>query len=232
VRRKIRNLRAVLWSFWELVVVFAPGHGGNLLRSRFYRRRLSGLGRDVVIDVGVQFVNPEHITIGDGCWIDKYALLMAGPPHEGERKLARRENPFFKYREGDLVIGRNCHIASHTVINAHGGVSIGDNTTIAAGAKVVSLSHHHRNLDDDSDRFPYRFGSRAPEEEQALISGPIVVGDNAGLATNSVMLPGSSIGNETWVGAASLVRDAIPPGCLAWGVPAKAMKLRGGVEDA
>ena len=171
-------------------------------------------------------MNPEYISIGDGCWIDKYAVLMAGPPHVGKRRVARRENPLFAHREGELVIDRNCHIASHTVINAHGGVSIGENTTVAAGAKVISLSHHHRNLDDDSDLFLYRFGSRAPEEEQALVSSPIVIGNNAGLASNAIMVPGSSIGDGSWVGAGSLVRDAIPPGYLAWGVPARPVKSR------
>jgi acetyltransferase-like isoleucine patch superfamily enzyme len=182
--------------------------------------------------IDVDSVNPEYITIGDGCWIDKYAVLMAGPPHEGERKIARRENTQFVHGEGELVIGRNCHIASHTVINAHGGVSIGENTTVAAGAKVISLSHHHRNLDDESDRFPYRFGSRAPHSEQALIASPVVIGDNAGLATNAIMMPGSAIGDESWVGAGSLVRGAIPAGYLAWGTPAKPMKRRGEGVDA
>jgi acetyltransferase-like isoleucine patch superfamily enzyme len=225
-RRKFANAVAVVRSIRELVVVFAPGPGGNLLRVRFYRRRLRALGDNVVIELGAQFVNPEYISIGDNCWIDKYVVLMAGPPSQGERKIARLENPLFKYAEGELVIERNCHIASHVVINAHGGVSIGENTTIAAGAKVISLSHHHRNLEDDSDTFLYRFGSRAPEEEQALISHPIVLGKNAGLGTNAVMVPGSSIGAGSWVGAASFVREAIPPGYLAWGVPAKPTRNR------
>ncbi len=226
MKRKLVNIWAISRSFYELLVVFAPGRGGNLLRNRHYRKRLGSLGRDVIIDVGVQFVNPEHIHIGDNCWIDKYALLLAGPPHAGRRKIARLPNPAFCYAEGELFIGRNCHIASHTVVNAHGGVSIGENTTVAAGAKVVSLSHHHCNIEDEGDVFPYRFGSRAPEEEQALISSPIVIGDNAALATNSVMVPGSSIGEGAWVGALSLVRGVIPAGYLAWGVPASPIRRR------
>ena len=224
--QKLRNLVAILPALRDMVIVFLPGHAGNLLRARYYRKRLRGLGRGVTIDVGVQFVNPEFITIGDGCWIDKYALLMAGPPYEGKRRLTRKPNPAFDYAEGELVIGKRCHIASHTVVNGHGGVSIGDNTTVAAGAKIVSLSHHYRNLSDELDRFMYRFGSRAPEEEQALLSSPVVLGQNAGLATNSVMLPGSSVGDDSWVGACSLVSGGIPAGYIAWGVPAKAMKRR------
>ena len=91
---------------------------------------------------------------------------------------------------------------------------------------MISLSHHHHNLDDPSDTFLYRFGTRAPEDEQALISAPVVIGDNAGLATNAVMVPGSSIGDGSWVGALSLVRDAIPRDQLAWGIPATPIRDR------
>jgi acetyltransferase-like isoleucine patch superfamily enzyme len=230
LRHKAQVLASLVRGLRDLVVVYLPGPAGGSLRVRYYKKRFRFLGKNVLIDVGAHFVNPEYMSIGDNCWIDKYVVLMAGPPVEGKRKIARRANADFHHREGDLVVGRNCHIASHVVINAHGGVSIGENSTVAAGAKVVSLSHHYRNLADPSDQFRYRFGSRAPEAEQALISSPVVIGENAALATNAVMLPGSSIGRDSWVGAGSLVRDAIQAGCIAWGTPAKPVKTRPGAR--
>ena len=59
-----------------------PGAVGDRLRRAYYRRRLLHLGKDVRIDVGVQIVHPEHVSIGDRVWIDKYAVLLAGPPRE------------------------------------------------------------------------------------------------------------------------------------------------------
>lgn len=220
----------------DLLVVYLPGSTGDHLRARHYRRRLRHLGVNVRIDVGVIIENPEFVTIGDNCWIDRYVLILAGPPREGLRKLARRPNERFHHSEGELVVGKNCHIASHVVINAHGGVSIGDDSTVAAGAKIVSLSHHPRNLADPSDTLLYKFGSRVPEAQQSLISSPIVLAEGAGLATNSVMLPGTSIGADSWVGAGSVVTRDIPPGCIAWGAPAKPTIDRlavpsGGTED-
>ncbi|MDQ2913770.1 MAG: acyltransferase [Chloroflexota bacterium] len=215
-----------------MVVVYLPGRVGNQLRFRYYRTRLRFLGSDVRIDAGAQLVNPEYISIGDNCWIDRYVLLIAGPPHEGNRKLARTENPMFKYTEGELVIGKNCHIASHVVINGHGGVSIGDDSTVAAGAKIVSLSHHYRNVLDPEDRHLYSFGSRVPGHDQFLLSSAVALDQNTALATNSIMLPGSSIGRYSWVGAGSVVTGHIPPGCVAWGIPAKPMKDRPGFREA
>jgi acetyltransferase-like isoleucine patch superfamily enzyme len=180
----------------------------------------------VIIDVGVQFVNPQYISIGDGSWIDKYVVLLAGPPTVGERKMTHKQNELFHHNEGDLVIGSQVHIAAHVLINGHGGVYVGDKSTAAAGSRIVSLSHHYRNLDDATDMFPYRFSSMAPQSEQALISGPIVMEENTALATNAVMLPGSSIGRNSWVGVGSLVVGSIPAGCIAVGVPAKRIKDR------
>jgi acetyltransferase-like isoleucine patch superfamily enzyme len=92
------------------------------------------------------------------------------------------------------------------------------------------LSHHHRNLDDPQDKFLYRFGSRVPEREQALLSSPVALEVNAALGTNAVMLPGSTIGRDAWVGAGAVVRDAIPDGCIAVGAPAVAVDSRPGYD--
>ena len=225
---RYRRLRGIASSLYELVVTSMPGPAGDDLRRRMWGRRVRHLGRNVRIGVGAQLVNPQYITLRDNCWIDRYAILLAGPPREGRRLITRLDRPHFHHGEGELVIGANCHIASHAVVNAHGGVLVGANTTIAAGAKVVSVSHHHSNPGDPQDDFPYRFGSRAPDEEQSLIAGPIVIGDNAALATNSVMAPGSSIGHNSWVGACSFVSGAIPDDTLAWGTPARPVRSRRG----
>ena len=214
----------------EGVVTWLPGESGRRLREHYWRGKLAYLGHDVRIDVGAQFVGPQHISIGDNCWIDRYAVLMAGPPRQGERKIARRDNPAYPGREGELLIGRDCHVAAHSLVNAHGGVSIGEGSTVAAGARIVSLSHHHRNLDDAADAFLYRFGSCVGDREQALISSPVVFEARTALGTNAVALPGTAVGKDAWVGAGSVVRGVIPAGCIAAGSPAAPVRMRPGYE--
>jgi maltose O-acetyltransferase len=233
VKKPLLALRYTVWGIeaaFAMIVCYLPGEAGTVLRRWYYKRRLGAMGARVVIDVGVQMVGAEHIFIGDDCWIDKFVLLLAGPPHEGQRVIARRANDAFRYREGQLVIGDKCHIASHAVVNAHGGVEIGNASGIAAGGKILSLSHHYRNTSDAADVFPYRFGPMVPESEQSLISGPVVIEANAALGTNSVVLPGSTIGTESWVGALSVVSGPIAPYCIATGCPARAVKLKPGHE--
>jgi acetyltransferase-like isoleucine patch superfamily enzyme len=219
----VRLFKTLLFEFaWLLLfpVQYVPGAIGNRLRRLVWRAFLGGMGKRVEIDVGVQIVNPRFIFIGDDTWIDKYAVLIAGPPHEGKRDISRKPNLEFPAKEGELHIGRRCHIAPHALIQAHGGVWIGDELTIASGARVYSMSHHYRPLHAPQTKY-YRFSSRAKEEEQALIVSPVVIHSGAAVGLNSVVLPGSTIGENSWVGANSCVRGVIPPNSAATGTPAK-----------
>lgn len=230
MRRALNRAREVCNDLllWPLTTM--PGRTGNSLRRAYYKRRLASMGSGVTIDVGAQLINPEYISLGDRCWIDKYTVLLAGPAREGERRLTYRDPQSSDARRGYLDVGENCHIASHCVLNGHGGLSIGNNSTLAAGSVVLSLSHHHRNLNDPEDKFLYRFGSQVPDDEQALISGQVRIEDNAAVGTNSVVLPGSRIGQNSWVGACSLVRGEIPENVIAAGSPAKPIGPRYGAE--
>jgi acetyltransferase-like isoleucine patch superfamily enzyme len=209
-----------------MAVTWLPGPIGQRWRQRYWGRRLGFLGRGVRIEAGVQFIGPRHIFISDDCWIDRFAILMAGPPSRGERRVARREKAGRPVPEGQLRIAERCHIAPHAILNGHGGVTIGRDTTVAAASQLISLSHHYRNIDDDDDDRAYNFGSRVPPGEQALISAPVILEDCTALGANSVMLPGTVIGRGSWVGAGSVVRRDIPPWTIAAGVPAVVIKPR------
>lgn len=204
-------------------IQYVPGAIGSRMRSLVWRFFLGRLGKHVKIDVGVQFVNPAHIFVGDDTWIDKYTVLIAGPPHEGKRVVCRKPNLDFSAQEGELHIGAKCHIAPHALIQAHGGVWIGDELTIASGTRIYSMSHHYRPLDGPQTKF-YRFSTYAPEEDQVVIISPVVIKTGAAVGLNSVVLPGSVIGENSWIGANSLVQGVIPPNSIASGVPAKLIR--------
>ena len=181
----------------------------------------------MTIDVGVQIVGAGHVSIGDNTWIDKYVILLAGPLREGRRKVHRRPNPHYQGQEGELVIGRNCHIAPYVLLQAHGGLWLGDDVGVAAGSKIYSLSHHHRNLEEPADTREYVFTPCGLEEDQALIASPVVVGSRAAVALDVCILPGSTVGRGSWVGAKSLVSGEVPPGVIAAGVPVRVIRSRG-----
>ena len=204
-------------------VQYVPGAAGDRLRRLVWRFFLGGMGKRVHIDVGVQFVNPRFIFVGDDTWIDKYVVLVAGPPHEGKRVIRRKPNLEFPAKEGELHIGSRCHIAPDCLIQAHGGVWIGNELGIASGSRIYSMSHHYRPLDQPHRKF-YRFTPCAKEEDQSLIVSPVVIQSGAAVGLNCVVLPGSTIGENSWVGTNSLVQGVIPPNSIASGVPAKVVR--------
>ncbi len=48
---------------WKMFISYLPGAIGFKLRYRFWKNRLKFLGKNVKIDVGVYFQNPQFISI-------------------------------------------------------------------------------------------------------------------------------------------------------------------------
>ena len=53
---------------------------------------------------------------------------------------------------------------------------------------------------------------------------PIYIGENVWIASNVTVLPGVHIGNNSVVGAGSLVNKDIPANVVAWGNPVKIVR--------
>src|SRR5262245_3615961 len=119
----------------EWAIISYPGGVGRRLRAAYWRRRLGGMGARCNIDVGVIIQSPENVFLGDDVWLDNYAVLIAGPPVLDGRKHRVLANPAFRGKRGELHIGHRCHIGPHTVIQAHGGVSVGSDVAVASHAK-------------------------------------------------------------------------------------------------
>lgn len=163
------------------------------------------------IDVGVVFQNPNEIFLSGDIWIDRYSILIGGKFNPGKRKYFEKPNPDFKGIPGQLSLGRGVHVAPFVLLQAHGGLSIGRNVTIASGAKVYTLSHHYRNVSDPTDSKRYSFSSMAVPEDQFLIVSPVVIQDNSAVGLNSVVLPGTTLQEGTWVGVLNQIQGTTEP---------------------
>jgi acetyltransferase-like isoleucine patch superfamily enzyme len=179
----------------------------------------------------VDIVSPQHVSIGDRCWIDDNVTLMAGPP--AARPHMKRIGPARgAVAEGRLEVGHRVHIAANVVVQAHGGVAIGDELTLAAGSKVFSLSHHYRNPDDPDDTRRYIFGGRVDGARQFLLVGPVVLERGTAVGLNAVVLPGTRLREYSWLATASVLTGDTPRGAVLRGDPARAVKRRPGFGEA
>ena len=107
-----------------------------------------------------------------------------------------------------IRIGENVVLSFRGMLDARGGLTIGNNVVIASDVHFITGTH-----DPDSDTFEYSLE-------------PIVIGDFVWIASRSMVLEGLTVGRGAVVAAGSLVRTSIPPMTIAAGIPAKAVRER------
>ncbi len=224
MKKKIKILLGLPVNIWQMFIDYLPGTVGFKLRYRFWKNRLKHLGKNVKIDIGVYFQKPQFISIGDNCWIDRGVIILAGAD---KSKRTRRfiANEKFLLEKGNVYIGKNCHIGAHSIISGIGGVYISDKCTFSAGVKAYSFSHHFRSDEFPSDR-KFGFGSPIEQKRQYLIEGSIFLDKNVGVALNSIILPGVSIGKDSFVAINSVVKSSFEENSFIAGNPAKRIKER------
>ena len=203
---------------WLRFITYLPGPYGFSLRYRYWKHRLKKLGKNVKIDTAVYFQNPRFISIDDHTWIDKNVHILAGPD-KSQRSRKTIPNPQYKINKGEVYIGKCIHIAAFCIISGIGGVYISDNCGLSANSKLYSFSHYYRSEEHPANR-EYYFSSSASLENQFMIEGPIFIGENVGTGVNVTIMPGVSIGKDSFVTINSVVLRSFKENSLIGGNPA------------
>ena len=112
-------------------------------------------------------------------------------------------------RGGKIKIGENVGI-SGTTIYAWNSIEIGANTLIGANCKIL-----------DSDLHPIDAGDRMKSDYADFVNtAPVVIGKNCFIGCNTLILKGVNIGDNSVIGAGSVVTKSIPANVIAAGNPA------------
>ena len=101
-----------------------------------------------------------------------------------------------------LKLGAKTDIGAFTYINAKAGVTIEDDVQIGSHCSIYSIS----TID----------GKEAP----------VVLKRNCRIGSHSVLLPGVTVGENTIVGAMSLVNRDLPANSIAFGIPARIIRTK------
>jgi len=118
------------------------------------------------------------------------------------------------YKETILEIGSNTHLGHQVDISVGSKVIIGDHVMISNRVSLVGYDFHPVDPDKRRKR-------EAPGEEAA---DDIILEDNVWIGMNCIILKGTRIGENSIIGAGSLVKGDIPANCIAVGSPAKVVK--------
>ncbi len=109
----------------------------------------------------------------------------------------------------NIEIGDNFYANHNLLILDANKVKFGDNVFIGPNCGFYTSSH------------PLDYTIRNKGLEYA---NPIIVGDNVWFGGNVVVLPGVKIGDNTVIGAGSVVTKDIPSGVVAVGNPCRVIK--------
>lgn len=125
----------------------------------------------------------------------------------GEKTQIR--SPFHcDYGDG-IRIGAGTFVNFNCVMLDGAPISVGDECLLAAGVQLITATH------------PVDPVARRAAWEQAL---PVTIADGVWLGGGALVCPGVSIGENTVVGAGSVVTRDLPAGVVAYGNPARVIR--------
>ncbi len=179
-------------------------YGVSQKNSFIADKELAGLGfKSLGVGVKVSqhavFYGIENISIGDYSRIDDLCLLSAS-------------------QGGEILIGKNVHIAAGVFLYGGGGIHIDDFAGISAGSKVFSVT------DDFSGSF--LTNPTIPSEYRNVTSQRVELHKHSLVGAGTVLFPGAVIPEGTAVGAMSLVDRELTSWGIYVGIPARRVKDR------
>lgn len=157
----------------------------------------------------------SSISMGKGCMVHAGALLetnFGGDIRLGESNTVHKGAILQTYG-GSIRAGDNCNFNPYVVVYGHGGVTIGNNVSIAAHSVLVSFNH--------------KFSS--PEkaiQQQGVEARGIVIEDDVWIGAGAVILDGVTIRAGSVIGAGAVVTHDTDAFGVYAGVPARILKQR------
>lgn len=123
-------------------------------------------------------------------------------------------------RGGRIELGREVYIGDNVIISAAVEVNIGAHTMVAHGAQLFDNNTHPLDPAEREYHLKMIVGLE-PQRPVSIGKAPIRIGHGCWIGMNSIVLKGVSIGNNTIVGAGSVVVSDLPDGVVAVGNPAR-----------
>ena len=115
--------------------------------------------------------------------------------------------PFYTDLGKNITIGKNVFFNINCCFHDRGGIIIGDGVFIGQNV-IISTLNHGFDLADRNTTYPSK----------------VVIGNNVWIGSGANILPGVCIGDNSIIGAGSVVVKDIPANSVAVGVPAKVVK--------
>jgi len=206
---KKRNFRELFAFFYHHMKVYSlPAFFGGLVFK--LQSFLWGIecGKNIKVWGRVEIIkNPKScIKIGNN------VLLVSSSLRATASALYSRIKLRTFLQEAKIIIEDNVGLSGTSITSRSKTIKIGKGTSIGPNTIIVDSDFHatwppenrinNPGLENDSD---------------------VIIGKNVWIGMNSIILKGVNIGDNSIIGAGSLVNKDIPTNCLAAGQPAKVL---------
>jgi len=125
----------------------------------------------------------------------------------------------FGSNSNQIIFGKNIELGDYVHIGALSSITIGDNVLMASKIYITDHDHGVYQGGGECTSSPTQIQSQKP-----LNISPVSIGNNVWLGENVCVLKGVHIGENSIIGASSVVTKSIPPNVIAVGAPARVVK--------
>ena len=149
-------------------------------------------------------LNPQHLKVfGENISIDDYATLICAPDNRIDLAAWQTDKI-----SGEINLGKYILISPGTSIRSAECITIGDSTMIASDVVITDSDWH--GIYDRTDYVAKPL--------------PVTIAKNVWIGERSIILKGSEIGENSIIGAGSVVSGKVPANVVYAGNPAKEIR--------
>lgn len=139
-----------------------------------------------------KIVHGENLSLGAHSTIDDFVFLNAGR---------------------STRLGNYVHVACHASVIGGGELEVGDYGVIATGARILTAT--------DTCTDGARMSTHLPDSYRRVLDAKVVIGRDAFIGANAVVMPGVTVGEGAVAGALSVITRDLEPWTIYSGVPAR-----------
>jgi len=133
----------------------------------------------------------------------------------------------------NIFIGNDSIIYPHAILRGEGRIEIGNNCVIEYGAYIHTNKNTKLIMKDNAIIAPKamilttsNYYEREKIIRDVIKDGNVIIGRDAYIGANAIILPGITIGDGAIIGAGAVVTKDAPPYKILVGIPARVIKER------
>lgn len=190
------------WRSWSEAVIFVflewvPTPFGNVVRRLAYRTVFAQLGKSACIRPGVEFVGVSRMKFGDMASIHRGVRIRSLNPNSTvsiANRVSLDRGVDIKSNRGHIEIGNRSYIGPYTCLSG-GDIKIGDNCLIASHSGIYASNHNFKDPDRNIIDQGSSFKGIVIEDDCWLGSGVRVL-DGVTIAKGSVIGSGAVVNKD------------------------------------